>query len=270
VSALLAAALRDRRRAWIWWTVALVLTAFMIAGSFGAIEGQQELEETIADVPDSLRVLMGIDDEMTLTSPAGYVNSQWFANMFPILLSIYGIGVAARLLAGEENAGRLELLLAHPVARRRVLVDRWWAAVVLVAGLFVVPSLVLVVLAPMFDLTGISVAGWTAASAASLALAVLHTAVTYAVGAWTGSRAVAIATGAALTGGGFLLQSLANLSSTLRPVRWLSPWQWFADARPLVDGWDGVTVPLLATLALAAALVAAGAWRFERRDIGAA
>lgn len=269
-SELFTGAIRDRRRAWIWWTVALVFTALLIVASFGAIEGQEELNRTFEDMPDSLRVLMGIDEDMLLTSPAGYLNSQWFANMFPILLSIYGIGAASRLLAGEENAGRLELLLAHPVPRRRVLTDRWWAITLLLAGLFLLPSLVLAALAPAFDVRGISLAGWTAASASTLLLALLHTAVTYGVGAWTGSRGVAIAAGSALTGGGFLLQSLANISETLRPVRWLTPWQWYYDARPILDGWGPMVLPALGTLALTAAAVAIGAWRFEQRDIGSA
>lgn len=263
-------ALRDRRRAGIWWTVALVFTAFLIAASFGAIEGQTELEESLGDIPESLRVLMGIDEEMTITSPAGYVNSQWFANMFPILLSIYGIGVAARLLAGEEAAGRLEVLLAHPVRRNRLLTERWWATALLLVLVFLIPTIALVVSSPAMSLDGISMRGWTAASAASLLLALLHTAVTYGVGAWTGSRGVAIAAGSVLTGGGFLVQSLANLSRTLRPVRWISPWQWFYDARPIVDGWGGMALPTLGVLLLSVAAVALGAWRFERRDIGSA
>jgi ABC-2 type transport system permease protein len=270
MSKLFTNAIRDRRRACLWWTIALVLTAFMVAGSFGAIEGQEELNETIGDIPESLRVLMGIDEELTLTSPAGYVNSQWFANMFPILLSIYGIGVAARLLAGEENAGRLEVLLAHPVSRLRVLGERWWATALLLGLLFLLPTIVLIATAPAFDLTGISLAGWTAASASSLLLALLHTAVTYGVGAWTGSRGIAIAAGSALTGGGFLVQSLANLSATLRPIRWVTPWQWFYDARPIVDGWGSMALPALGTLVLAGAAVALGASRFASRDIGSA
>ena len=265
-----AAVLRDRRRAWIWWTVALVLTALMIVASFGAIEGQEELNKTFEDMPESLRVLMGVDEELSLISAPGYLNSQWFANMFPILLSIYGIGVAARVLAGEEGAGRLELLLAHPVARLRVLGARWWATVLLVTLLFAVPSVALVALAPAFDVDGISIAAWTAASASALLLTLLHTSVTYGVGAWTGSRGLAIAAGSAVTAGGFLVQSLAAISSALRPVRWVSPWHWFLEARPIVDGWGSMLLPTVGSLAVVAASVALGAWRFRARDIGAA
>jgi hypothetical protein len=94
--------------------------------------------------------------------------------------------------------------------------------------------------------------------------------VTYGTGAWTGQRGVAIAVGAAVTGGGLLLQSLASISETLRPVRWLSPWYWFVDARPIIDGWGAMLVPALLTFAVSALAVGAGAWRFRRRDIGTA
>ena len=267
---LFAATLVDRRRTWIWWNVALVLTVLMIAASFGAIEGQEALNESFDEIPESLRVLMGIDAEMTLTSPAGYLNSQWFANLLPILLSIFGIGLGARLLAGEEGEGRLELVLAHPVARRRVLVERGTAGFVLLLGLFVVPTAVLVALAPAFGLDGVGIGALTAASAAGWLLALLHSAVTFAVGAWTGRRPVALAAGAAITGAGFLLQSLANVSGSVQPLRWLTPWYWFFDARPVVDGWGPTLIPAAAVLVLCAASVGAGTVRFLARDIGAA
>jgi ABC-2 type transport system permease protein len=267
---LYAAALHDRRRAWIWWSIALVMTLVMIAASYGAIEGQEELNQSLQEIPESLRVLMGIDEELTLTSPAGYLNSQWFANFFPILLSIYGIGLAARFIAGEEGDGRLEVVLSYPIARLRVLGERGWAVLTLLVALFVMPSAVLVVTSSGFGMDGIGAAELSAASASSLLLALLHTAATYGVGAWTGRRGVAIAVGAGVTGGGFLVQSLANISDTLRPVRWLSPWHWFIDARPIVDGWSGMLLPSVGTLALCAVFVAAGAARFRARDIGTA
>lgn len=265
---LFAAALRDRRRAWVWWSVALVLTAVMIGASFGAIEGQEELNESFENIPESLKVLMGIDEELTLISPGGYLNSQWFANFFPILLSIYGLGVASRLIAAEEGDGRLELLLAHPVRRSTVLAERWWAALLLLVTVFLIPSVALVAMAPSFGLSGISATGITAASASSLLLALLHTALTYGVGAWTGRRGVAIAAGAGVMGGGFLVQSLASISEALHPVRWVTPWYWFAEARPIVDGWGPMVAPTLGVLVLSASAVVAGAWRFRTRDIG--
>lgn len=270
VSELFRSVVRDRRRPWIWWTVALVATALLIAGSFGAIEGQEELNATFEDMPESVQVLMGIDAEMSLTSPAGYLNSQWFANMFPILLSIYGIGLAARLIAGEENAGRLELLLAHPVARRRVLTERGIAAAGLLVALWLVSSIALVAFAPAFGLDGVGLGSLAAASVSCALLAVLHSAVAYGVGAWTGSRGIALAAGSALMGGGFLVQSLASISEMLHPVRWLSPVFWFMDARPIIDGWGPMLVPSLLALAVSAIAIGAGAWRFDRRDIGSA
>lgn len=266
---LFVAALVDRRRAWMWWNVALVLTVVMIAASFGAIEGQEALNESFEDIPDSLRVLMGIDAELTLTSPAGYLNSQWFANMLPILLSIFGIGLAARLLAGEEGEGRLELLLAHPIGRLRVLGQRAAAAFLLLLGVFVVPTVVLVVAAPGFGMDGVGLSEIAAASTSGWLLALFHSAVTFGVGAWTGRRSIAIAVGAAATGAGFLLQSLASVSATVRPLRWLTPWYWFFDARPIVDGWGPLLVPSVAVLGLCALAVGAGAARFRTRDIGA-
>ena len=267
---LLTTTLRDRRRSWLWWAVALALTTALVVLSYSTIEGQTELEESLADIPESIKVLMGIDEELTLTSPGGYLNSQLFANMLPLLLTIFGIGIAARVIAGEEGAGRLELLLAHPVSRQRVILERGVAAGVLLKGLGLVTIAALLAVAPSVGLDGVGAADLVAAATGSLLLALLHSSVTFGVGAWTGKRGLAIAAGAAVTTAGVLVQSLANVSDGLRPLRWLSPWHWFADARPVVDGFGPLLGPAVATIVVSAVVVGLGAWRFTTRDIGAA
>ena len=41
--------------------------------------------------------------------------------MLPLLLLVYAIGAGSRAIAGEEESGTLDLLLAHPLSRRRSL-----------------------------------------------------------------------------------------------------------------------------------------------------
>lgn len=256
-----------RRRSTLWWALALALIVLLIVASFTTMDGNQAIEDSFGDLPESVMVLMGIDAELTLTSPAGYLNSQLFANMLPLLLTVFAIGLGARIVAGDEDDGTLELVLAHPVDRRRVALERAAAAVGLLVLLGVVCAATLVLSAPLADLD-LGVDQLTAATATSVLLGLLHGAVAFGAGCATGSRAIAITAGAGLTAAGFIVQSLALLSDTLRPLRWASPWQWFLDRPAILDGWASIIVPGLGTLAAVALVGGLGLARFARRDVG--
>ena len=44
--------------------------------------------------------------------------------MVPLLLLIAAIGAGARATAGEEERGTLDLLLANPISRRRLVLEK--------------------------------------------------------------------------------------------------------------------------------------------------
>lgn len=258
--------IRDRRVSTAWWALGIVAAVVLVVLSYSTVAGDSALDESFDDIPESLRVLLGVDGEtLSLTSPAGYLNSQLFANFLPLLLIVFGIGIGAAVIAGEEGKGRLELLLGQAVSRRRVALERLLGAVGLLFGLTILAGLA-VLLTPAPDLD-VGLGPASAATASSFLLALFHLVVAYAVGAYSGRSGVAIGIAAAVAASGFLVQSLVALSDTLRPLRWLSPWQWFTDDPPIVHGWSALVAPGLAILVICALLVAAGVARFERRDI---
>ena len=77
-------------------------------------------------LPETLRNLFGGD----FTTPAGYLRSETFSALGPILFLVFAIGAGARAIAGEEEGRTLDLLLSTPIRRshcavRQVdLVDR--------------------------------------------------------------------------------------------------------------------------------------------------
>ena len=52
----------------------------------------------------------------SITSGAGYLDAELFSFMLPLLVLVLAIGSGARTLAGEEDAGRLELVSRLPAA----------------------------------------------------------------------------------------------------------------------------------------------------------
>jgi ABC-2 type transport system permease protein len=156
-------------------------------------------------------------------------------------------------------------VLAAPVSRTRLVLERALALGLETAIVALVTWLAFWLLDPLFDLGSVS-AGKLAAAVASLALgAYVLGLLALAVGALTGRRAVALGVGAAVASVAFLFTTLAPLSDTLTARRELSPgWQAFG-YRPVVEGIDWGAIALLG--AEGAVLLAAAVWAFGRRDV---
>jgi ABC-2 type transport system permease protein len=264
--AVLRQAMWRRRAGLVWWSLGLVGLAGLLAVAYPTVRGNGELDRTFAGLPPGVQAALGLDPGNALTSPVGYLNSQYFANLLPIVFLVYGIGVAAWCIGGDEAAGTLELLLANPLGRVRVALERAGALVALVAVLSAVPALALAVLAPPVGLTrGLSPARIVEATAGTALLALTFSALAFAVGAATGRRSLAISIASALAVLGFMIEGLAAQVKTLRPVREASPWHWLLGSDPLRNGltWHAWFLPLAVSLVL----VLAGTAAFSRRDL---
>lgn len=211
--------------------------------------------------PDALKTLFGLSGDFT-TGP-GYLDAELFSLMLPLLAIVLAIGSAVRALAGEEDAGRLELVLAYPVRRRDAVLAKA-AAVAVEVGCFCVAVLIaLTALDPVFGLdlpAGHLVAGLSCVGV----VAVFYGWLALAVSALTPSRTFAIGVSAAAAAAGYLIGGLHELASWLDPFRFLSPF-WAVGQAPLrngVDRWGAMAVVVAGLAALAAA-----ALLFERRDL---
>ena len=258
--------LADYRRAFMWWSLGMVIMVGSTVGLWPSIRGQDQLEELMRDLPAALRGLFGGGEGISFISPPGYLQSRLFSLLLPVLLLVFGIGVGARAVGGAEESGNLELLLAHPVSRARLVAERYLATVGLLVALNVVALVSLAVLAPAVDLLeGISRGRLLGAGAAVLAVALLHASLAFAAGCASGRRGTAIAVAGAVAVGGYVLQGLIAATETLEPARFVSPWHWYLERNLLVSapGFQAVLLPLL----VSAAVTLAGAWAFVRRDL---
>lgn len=256
--------LLDRSRPALWWTVAMIVLAVAVGASYPAIqESAGGLEDLMNSLPEGMGELLGAAGG--ITTPVGYLNSQFYANIFPILLMIFGIGMAAWTIAGAERDGTLEPLLANPLSRTRLAIGRFVGVVVLTAVPALAATVVLIAFRGAFHLDDIPVPNLVAAGVASYLLALLFATLTYAVGAATGHRGAAVATGGGLAAATYVVFGLAAFVSAFEKVEWLSPWHWFLSSSPLVDGWTWMAIAL--PLAVIVPAVVVGTVLFSRRDL---
>jgi len=258
--------LRDRRRSTLWWLVGVVATVALTVLFYPSVEGQASFDDMTEQMPDAVAELFGLDSTFPMSSPEGFLQSQLFATMLPILLVVFGIGIGARAIGGSEEDGTLELLLANPVTRRRLALERYGTLVVLHVVLMAATAVTTFATGvPVGATDGIPLAWLAAAFVAVLLLGLLHATIAFAVGALTGRRGRAIAVSAAVAVAGYLVEGLAQAADPLQPLQAISPFHWLLERNMLGEGvaWASIVLPLLVTAALLAVAVPA----FERRDL---
>lgn len=248
------------RRSATWWGVGIVALVVLTAAFWPSLEGTDVLEGF-----DDMEALLEAFGAQDIGTPAGYLDGQVYALMLPLLLSGMAVAGLTMLTAGDEDAGRLELLHALPVSRRAVWLGRWAASTLVLVAVAAVAAVVVVVLLPVFSLDEVGAGRILGATAGCALLAAFHAAVAYAAAGLGASRGLAVGVALLVLVAGYLVSFLLPLVDALEAARRLSPWWWAIGEQPVSDGVRPAWLLLLA--AVTAALVAAGTAGVERRDI---
>jgi ABC-2 type transport system permease protein len=258
--------LRDARRGFLGWSAGLVLLIAMLLAVWPTVRDNPDLNRLVEEYPDALKAFIGFGGDLDYTSPAGYLGSELFSFMIPLLLLIAGIGAAAGAIAGEEERGTLDLLLANPISRRRLALEKLGAVAAELVALAAVVLLSLWIGARVGDME-ISLGHLGAATTSALLLALAFAAVAFALGAGTGRRALSIGLASAGAVLAYFVHSLAPLVGAFETLQPLSPFYHYAVSDPLRQGLESSHVLVLLGIAAGASVVAVAA--FDRRDLGA-
>jgi ABC-2 type transport system permease protein len=248
----------------MWWSLGFVLTVFMYAAFWPNVHANAgQFNQYIEKFPEAIKNMIG---GANFGTPEGYVQTELFSLLGPILLLVFAIGAGARAIGGEEEAGTLDLLLSAPVPRRRVLLDKFGSMTIATLMFAVLTALSLMVLGPLYDLH-LPFQGLGAATLNLFLLALAFGAVALLVGAVTGSKGTAIGVSSGLAVVTFILNTLAPSVDALRPFRLVSPFHYYSGHEPLTSGFNGLDIIVLAGISAVALIAALGA--FERRDLAA-
>jgi len=254
-------ALWDARRSLPGWTGAIAAVALMYA-AFWPTVSSPEMAGALAAYPKDVLAAFNAED---LGTAQGYLGGTVYGLLVPLLVAVFMIAAGTRGIAGDEEAGTLELVLAHPVSRRGLALQRLGAALTEMAVVAVALFVVMVATRAPFELGSVSVGGFLAINAQLALFGALFATLAFAVGAATGRRAAALGVSAAAAVLAYLANSVFPQVAALEWTRSLSPFHWYLGGDPLTNGlqWPGTLALAGTTLALAAA----GTYLFTRRDI---
>lgn len=253
----------DSARAIIGYCIGLALLVIMMGVFWPTIRDQSaDFQQLIDSYPPAMQAFFG--DFQDFTTPAGYLNAELFSLMLPLVLLIFVIGRSAATLAGEEERGVLDTLLAHPVSRRRVYLEKAAGIAIGVAMVVTVVGLGLVVIDLTFGME-LGIGAIAFACFMLLLLAFAHGGVTFALAGWRGRSAFVIGLSSTFALASWLLASFGDLVEAMRPFRALSTFAHYSDVNALKGEWEGLAVLVLIAVGILGLLI--GLWAFERRDL---
>ena len=252
----------EERRALLGWSLGLIALALTMLAMYPTIRGNQQFSKLFEAYPQAFKSMFGISD---YTSGPGYLRAEIFSLMAPLLLSVFSILWGADLTAGEEQRHTIDILMANPISRRRVVLEKWAALLVGTAIAAACLWLGLQIGGLLVDLH-VGVTQLSAAVVASWLVAIVFGTLALTVGAATGRRGLARGIGALAAVAAYLISSLAELVRWLQHVRPISPWYHAIGVDPLGSGFQVIHMLVLVVTVLVFVAVAIVA--FERRDLG--
>ena len=221
----------------------------------------EEARAAFHDFPEELLALFGGGE---LGTPEGWYTLETFGLMAPLSVILVTAVMGAGALAGEESRRTMGLLLANPIPRSRIVVEK--GATMVLFGIAVgVATFAGVALGSVLGGLGMSIGNIAATSVLQVLVGLVFGALSLALSAGTGRTGIAVvgAAGAAL--GFHLLTSLANITGAVSAVEWVSPFHYYLGSDPLNTGMDWGNAAVL--IALSVVLFGLSVVLFQRRDL---
>jgi ABC-2 type transport system permease protein len=257
--------LRRLRGQILGWGIALGLMAMLVVSIYGVFADQQaQFDQILEAYPPELMAFFGIDTATTsMFSPEGFISVEFFSFIAPIALGIFAVLTGSGLLAGDEEKGTLDLILAHPVSRTSLFMGRLLAFVTATVGILAIVWLGFIVAMSRSSM-GI---GWGAILLPLLSLlAVLLVFSTLALllSMVLPSRGMAASVAGLVMVASYFITSLAKINEDLETIARFFPLNYYQSGEAI----HGLNWQWLGGLLLVAVIFALLAWwRFWRRDI---
>lgn len=250
--------LRDVRWQVFWYGIGLASMAALIVFIYPAYADQ------LADfeLPEAFRAFFG---EAEWASPEGFLGTEFFGNWVPALMAVFGIMQGTNAVAGEEVNGTMDVLLAQPVRRSRLLIEKLAAFIVAAFLILTIINIGWLLSIPFVEEMDVPVGRVVLATYAMLPLSLAF----YCFSLWLSvalpSRAAATGIAALVAVYTFFAYTLGIAVEVLRPLRWSSPFFYYDGTALITSGlimWK--TLVLLGSAAVFSALALVA---FERREI---
>lgn len=255
-----------KRRRWfiMWWTIGIASLIAITVLAYKAIgHDAKQLNSTFDSISSSAGGFFGGSD---FFSPIGYMSSQIYYILLPILVIIMATTLASSLMNRDENDSTVEYTLARAVSRRQLLLAKAIVGLLATVTVGILTYGVTVATVGIADIK-IDQAALLMTHLLSFAFAMSFGIIAFALMALSQlTRKVAASVAITLAFGGYVISSLASLVHWLETPAKFMPYHYY-DTVGLLNGHikNGLVMYLIGVVIVAIIIAAAG---YNNRDIG--
>lgn len=261
--------LRDKRRAMIGWL--LVMTGMSLIYALywpyirdNAFMGQMMISYLQSFPAGLIEAFMGSNLTQFTTHAESFLDSELFFIFVPLAFILFTASFGSDVIAGEEDRGTLDLLLSNPISRSRILLEKFAALTSYTVLLGALLEIELVV-ASVATNTNINFIHLTDITLSVILLGLVFGSMALALGCIGLGPSTSTGVAASLGVASYFVNALATTFKDLQPYRKYSPFFYYIQADPLINGLNTGDATVLLALTIVALLVALFA--FQRRDI---
>lgn len=252
-----------RRYLWqiLGWGLSLAVLGGYLIRFYDMMAAQQaQLSQLFKNYPPELMAFFGDMDK--IFTPSGYLDTEFFSYM-TLIIGIYAVLSGSGLLAGDEENGTLDLVMAHPISRTALFMGRLAAFVIATLGILVITWLGFVISMPGTSLK-ISPGDMALPFLSLFSILILFGALALVVSLLLPSRRLSAMVAGLVLVASFFISSLVRIDNRLEEIAKFSPLNYYQGGLA-VDGMDWKWFGGL--LAVSVVLILLTWWRFESRDI---
>lgn len=245
-----------------WWVAGILFFVFLTLIFYPTIKDQStQLDKSFNQIPQAAKQLF--TDTNDIFSPVGYLSSQIFYLMLPLLLGILAINQGMGLVGKEERDNTIEMLLARPLSRGRLLTGKATAGLIIVAGAAVLSTLFTALMCRLSGLE-VSVRYVLEAGAAVMLLSLSFGSIAFMLTALgRAGRAASIGISALVALGGYILVSLAPSVAWLRWPAKIFPFNYYHSAELLTGTYNWLNAVYFAVVVIGCLIVSWLAFRYR-------
>lgn len=255
--------LYDKRWFTFGWTLGFMALAALMATFYPAMHQDGALDALVQNMPKAFEGLVG--NLADLNSFPSYLASQLFDIRLPLIAGIMAIILGLGLSSAEEESGELRTLTALPISRRKILLEKWGAMLVItfVATLGIAAG----TYAVMPFIEGASITGnqMMQLLLASWLLMVTLGTIPFGAGMALGHRGVAMAISVFVVIGSFILTTFGQAVDWLKDYERFSLLHYFPAVDVVKYGVDLTDMFMLLSVIFIVLIIAVSL--FRRRDI---
>lgn len=254
--------LRGFRGQIIGWGLGVASLGLIIVSFYGVfIERQADFMKMLEGYPPEFLAFFG-GDATSLITPQGFLQMYGFS-MLPVIVPIFAVIAGSGAFASDEERGRLDLILSHPVGRTAFFFGRLLAFFLAVIGILILGWLgfCLPLGGSIIDIS----CGQMALPFLQLFVQTLiYGTLALLLSTFLPSRNMAATVSGLVMVLSYFVSSMASLEPTLAKIANYLPYTYFQGAAA-VDGLNWTWFLSLLAASLAKALLAW--WQFLHRDI---